>query len=404
MEIAADIGYPLTPASEIADRIRRLQAQLATADLDGVLVVQNVDLLYFTGTMQNAHLYVPREGEAAMFVFKTLSRAQAESPLRDIVPLRSPKELPALLAERGHRPMRLGLEMDVLPASSYLNYQRIFSGLQLADGWPAIRATRMVKSGWEVACLERAAAISDAMIAAVQGVLKPGVSELVAAAAGEYAGRLAGHGYNVRMRGLNNELAAAFVSSGPNGAIPTAFLTCNGGLGLSPAYGQGASNRLIQANEPILTDYVGLYNGYIADQTRTLVLDHLPADLQRAYQATVQVQEAMVAVLKLGVLASEVYRVGLAAASELGYAAHLQGFGEQQVAFIGHAVGLELNEWPAIAKGVDEPLQAGMVIALEPKLAFVGRGMVGVENSWLLTDGAPRRLTNLSETVGDIAG
>lgn len=398
-----DIPYLLTPASEIVARIARLQARLAEAGLDGALLVQNVDLLYFSGTMQNAHLYVPMQGEPALFVWKSLTRARRESPLRDIVALRSPRDLPALLAERGYAPKRVGLELDVLAVNQYRSYERAFAGVEFADCWPLIRSVRQVKSGWEVQQIERAAAISSAMIREVRDALRPGVTELEAAAAGEYAGRRMGHEYLVRMRGLNNDLDVGYASSGPTGSYATAMLSCNGGLGLSPSHAQGASWRRIGVGEPLLADFVGLYNGYLADQTRTLCIGTLPNELQRAYDATVQIQNAMVAALRPGHTAEEVYNIGVALAAELGYGENIQGHGEQQVNFIGHGVGLELNDWPAIAKGVTEPLQAGMVIALEPKLAFPGVGMVGIENTWLVNEGAPRQLTTLPEEILSVA-
>ncbi len=394
-----DIPYPLTPAEEIASRIARLQAGLGEAGLDGALLVQNVDLHYFSGTMQNAHLYVPAAGEAALFVWKSLSRARHESPLRDVVTLRSPRDLPKLLAERGYTPKRVGLELDVISVNQFRSYERAFVGVELADCWPIIRSVRLIKSAWEVLQIERAGEISSAQIGAVLNALQPGVTELEAAAAGEYAGRVLGHEYVVRMRGLNNDLDVGYASSGPTGAYATGMLTCNGGLGLSPSHAQGASWRRIGHGEPVLADFVGLYNGYLADQTRTLCMGELPELLQRAYAATRQIHDAMVAALRPGHTAEEVYNIGVALAAELGYAENIQGNGEQQVSFIGHGVGLELNEWPAIAQGVSEPLQAGMVIALEPKLAFPGIGMVGIENTWLVTDGQPHRLTTLPEEL-----
>jgi Xaa-Pro dipeptidase len=403
LALLQDIPYPLTPATEIAARIDRLQARLAEAGLDGALLVQNVDLHYFSGTMQNAHLYVPAAGEAALFVWKSLTRAQRESPLRDVVALRSPRDLAGLLAERGYMPKQVGLELDVLAVNQYRGYERAFSEVEFADCWPLIRSVRMVKSGWEVQQIERAAQISSAMIMAVRDALRPSVTELEVAAAGEYAGRRMGHEYLVRMRGLNNDLDVGYASSGPSGAYATAMLSCNGGLGLSPAHAQGASWRRIGAGEPLLADFVGLYNGYLADQTRTLCIGTLPNELQRAYAASVQIQNAMVAALRPGHTAEEVYNIGVGLAAELGYGANIQGHGEQQVSFIGHGVGLELNDWPAIAKGLTEPLQAGMVIALEPKLAFPGVGMVGIENTWLVTDGAPRPLTTLPQEILSVA-
>ena len=94
------------------------------------MLVQSVDLYYFTGTTQNAHLVVPAEGEPVLLVRRTLERARAESPLERIEALRSLRDLAAALDGAGVSGGRLGFELDVLPALRYLDYAKRLSGLR----------------------------------------------------------------------------------------------------------------------------------------------------------------------------------------------------------------------------------------------------------------------------------
>ena len=76
-----------TPKSELESRIHKLQVHLAANDLDGALILQNADLFYFSGTIQQSHLYVPVEGQPLLMTRKSLARARQESALDNVVPL-----------------------------------------------------------------------------------------------------------------------------------------------------------------------------------------------------------------------------------------------------------------------------------------------------------------------------
>ena len=73
-----------------------------------------------------------------------------------------------------------------------------------------------------------------------------------------------------------------------------------------------------------------------------------------------------------------------------------------KTSFIGHGIGLELNEPPFIADGHDYPLEEGMTFALEPKMVFVGEGAVGTENTYLVTARGVRKLTPAPEDLVEI--
>jgi Xaa-Pro aminopeptidase len=162
-----------TPQSEIDQRIEKLRKQLEENNIGAALLVQRADLLYFAGSVQEAHLYVPVDGEPILMIFRSLDRAIAESSLRRIVPLDSPRAIPDLLDQYGYKvPPVIGMELDVLPANLYFSYQRLFEEKNLVDISHLIRLVRAIKSPYEVDLMRRAAEGSDQVAACVTGAVK----------------------------------------------------------------------------------------------------------------------------------------------------------------------------------------------------------------------------------------
>ena len=150
-----------TPKSEIDQRIEKFQKQLAENNIDAALIVQRADLFYFSGTAQEAHLWVPLDGEPILMVFKSFERAIAESPLSRIAPLESPKAIPEILRQYDYNlPQTIGLELDVLPANLYFNYQQLFADSKLVDVSHFVRLVRSIKSPYEIEMIRRAAGLA----------------------------------------------------------------------------------------------------------------------------------------------------------------------------------------------------------------------------------------------------
>ena len=168
-----------TPQSEINQRIKKLRTRLAENNIGAALLVQRADLLYFAGSIQEAHLYVPADDEPILMVFKSFDRAIAESSLSRIVPLASPKAVPDILAQYGYKvPPVIGMELDVLPANLYFTYQRLFEEKNLVDISHWIRLVRAIKSPYEIDLMRRAAKLSDQVAACVPELLREGMTEL----------------------------------------------------------------------------------------------------------------------------------------------------------------------------------------------------------------------------------
>jgi Xaa-Pro dipeptidase len=389
---------PPPPADEIDRRIAAFQAGLRRGGVDGALIVQSADLVYLSGTAQNAHLVVPAEGDPLLLVRRDFERARDESALRRIEPFASLRGLPAALASTGlGERARLGLELDVLPAASYLRYRELLPGADLVDCMPALWSARSRKSAWELARIGAACEQTRLAMELAPELLVPGRLECDVLSELGHHMRLHGHEGTIRFRGINSEFLYGQVLSGENGAVPGPTDTPLHGPGLSSAQGRGPSRRALRDGDVVLIDLSGLSEGYVSDQTRTFFVGRADPALLAAYDTCRRMLAECAALLRPGTAGSAVYERAAEIAAEAGYAERFMGAGDGRVRFVGHCIGLELNEPPYLAHGYGQPLEEGNVAAIEPKLAFPGLGAVGVENSYLVGPSGPVQLTGATE-------
>ncbi|MFZ5827502.1 MAG: M24 family metallopeptidase [Bacillota bacterium] len=386
----------LTPRSELDQRVARLQAILAQQSLDGALLHGTTNLFYFSGTAQQAHLWVPARGRALLLVRRILDRARRESALEVIEPLSSLRELAGHLGGA----TRIGMELDIMPVPQYGLYQRSLPGVEIADVGGAIRALRAVKSPYEVERIRAAARVADATFATVKGALKEGITELELSVIAEAAERRGGTQGHVRWHAVSGfECPPVLLLAGESGLAFSFSDTPFAGEGLTPAVPYGASRRVIERHMPVCLDYPTQVDGYVHDQTRTLAIGGLDAELTRAYGVCRQVLAMIEAEARPGVTGEQLWERSLAIAREAGLEEHFMGYGENRVRFIGHGVGLELDELPVLAPRQQMALEPGHVIAVEPKFFFPGKGAVGLENTYLVTNSGLERLSLSGEEL-----
>lgn len=388
-----------TPKSEVDARIQLFQTTLDQMGIDGALIIHHTNLFYLSGTSQSAHLFIPRSGQPILMVRKSFVRASQESPLAEIVDVKSIKAIPELLVEKGYSLDAIGLELDVIPYNTWQLYKKNFKDTHFSDISEALKRIRTIKSPFEVDLLQRACGVLDQVFAEVPTMVREGMTEIELASLFEAGMRRRGYGGCSKMRAFNQDFFMGNVTTGSSGAAPTYFDGPVGGCGLTPANNpHGAGWKTIGRGEVIYIDYTCVINGYTADGARMFVIGDVSPQLRQAHAAALTIQEALVAMIKPGLLCEEVYARSVELAAELGLEEHFMGIGNDRVRFIGHGVGLELDEYPIFAKGVKMPLAVGMTFALEPKFVFA-EGAIGTENTFVLTEDGPRALTKASEEI-----
>lgn len=389
-----------TPAAEIDHRIQKLKRHLDKNNLQGAFILQRSDLFYFTGTVQDAYLYVPTDGDPILFVIKDLERSMRESPIERIVSLQHVNELPKQLHGVGHSLTgNIGMELDVVPVNIYYKYKSLFPDAEFTDISVAIRTVRAIKSVYEIELMQKAADFLDQLLMAMKTLLREDIPEIELAGMMEAKARKLGHQGIVRMRAWGNEMFYGHLATGPSAAVPSFLLSPTGCQGLNPSVAQGASFKPIRKNEPVLFDYVFASDGYLMDKTRIFAMGQLPDWLLAGHEAMLEIERKIVSVARPGVPVGNLYEQAITLASELGYADNFLGTGDRRIRFVGHGVGIELDEYPFIAKGQRMKLEEGMVFALEPKLIFPGVGVVGIENTFLVTDTGLKQFGGIEKNI-----
>ena len=381
--------------TEAMQRVTTMQAQLQAKGVDGALFIFPIDVFYFSGTRQNSTLWIPTAGEPVLMVRKSLSRARVESVLTDIRPFPSSKEFPALFGEEVRK---IGFTFDVAPVQQLNYYSKLLPGREFVDISAVNREVRSVKSAYELEQLRKSGTSLCSIFAQVPQFLVAGMRELDLAAEFERRLRISGNEGYVRMRAFNQELYGGLALSA--GAASYGFFDgAVTGRGLSNASPQGASQQVIGRNEPVFLDYTGVFNGYITDMTRMFVIGTLDPELQRAFDLSLEIQKHLQTALKPGAICEELFQQAVEIAEKGGLGAHFMGMPGEQAKFVGHGVGLELDEFPVLAQGFKVPLQAGQTIAIEPKFVFPDKGVIGIENTFAVSENGGEKITDIDDRI-----
>ena len=394
------------PTSELDARQQELGRLLAKAGLPGALIQHPVDLYYYAGGRQNASMFIPAQHAGGsieaggngpvLFVRRSLKRAHHEGGGSDcpheVIPFPSMSVFAEHLANRGVEAAPC-LQFGEVPKTYSDRFVNALAPLGAClDATQVIHAQREVKSVWEQKQMDSAADVQLRMFEAVQAVGGEGVTELELVAAAEAVSRSEGFGGHVQMRRYPLQCDRGVIVAGRAGGIPSFFDSAVGGTGAHPLNGMGSGFTRIKSNEPVLVDLVHAHRGYIVDMTRMFVAGSLDESWISRLEDMVAVKDTVVDVLDRGGMCSEAWNEGIMLAEELGHTDHLMGMAPDQSRFLGHSVGLQLDESPVVAAGFDRPLPIGATMAIEPKVVH-GEGSIGTEDTWIRDEEGMRPIT-----------
>jgi Xaa-Pro aminopeptidase len=290
------------------------------------------------------------------------------------------------------------LEGDELSFNEYNRLASLFPDAEVVNGTPIIRQARSIKTDMEIEMFRRSGIAHTNAYNKIPSVYRPGMTDREFSIEIERLMRLEGNLGIFRVFGQSMEIFMGSVLAGDNAATPSPFDFALGGQGLNPALPVGANGTPLKEGYSVMVDMGGNFNGYMGDMSRVFSIGKLTQEAYDAHQLCLDVQNEVVEMAKPGVVCEDLYNKAIEMVTAAGYADRFMGTA-QQARFIGHGIGLEINEMPVIAPRMKMELEPGMVFALEPKIVIPGVGPVGVENSWAVNAEGLEKLTNCAEEI-----
>jgi len=386
-----------TPASELKARMasfcRLMDEQ--NPDWQMAMIFSKVNLLYFTGTMSEGMLVVERDRGATYWVRRSYERALHESEFESIKPMGSYRDA---AADYNNIPATVYLETEFVPLAMFNRVQKYFPFESFKPLDFQLSMTRAVKSAWELNFMEQAGKIHQRVLEEkVPELLREGMSEADLAAELYEVMVKEGHHGIARFAMHDTDIVVAQLGFGTSSLIPTNFDGPGGNRGLNAAVPSlGNRERKLKKGDLVFVDMGLGVNGYHSDKTMTYMFGSpLSVEVQAIHQQCVDIQNRVADLLKPGNTPENIYETIMESLSPE-FKQNFMGFGNRQVKFLGHGIGLTVDELPVLAKGFKMPLQENMVFAVEPKKGIEGVGMVGIENSFVVTPEGGRSISGTS--------
>lgn len=366
----------LWPRDEYDTRLGRIRHEMEATSLDAILLSDNANIYYLTGRVFAGYAYIPLKGMPVYFV-----RRPVELEGDGIVYIRKPEEITESIGISA--PATIGLELDVTPYSAVTRLEKLFPGSELKNASPVMRAVRAVKTPLALKMLRESGAKHTRVYKRIPGLFSEGMSDYELQVSIEHLSRLQGCLGQFRISGDTMELYMGNVLAGRNADSPSPYDFAMGGAGMDPSLPVGADGTLITPGSTVMVDINGNYNGYMTDMTRVFALGTLEPLAVKAHQCSIDIHRALCSMMRPGTPAKALWEK----AEEIVMSADLKPYymgHRQHAGFIGHGVGIEINELPVIAPRSRDMLQEGNVIALEPKFVIPEVGAVGIENTYIV--------------------
>ncbi|MFX0184837.1 MAG: M24 family metallopeptidase [Candidatus Hodarchaeota archaeon] len=376
------IAYAKTRQSEIESRIKRLRNRLQQEELDGALVLSIPELYYYSGVGSDGAVYIPIEGDPIHLVKRNLPLVKINSLLANIQNFGRQSKLFDTLDIK--IPSRIMIEKDVLSASFVNFLLQNSKDIELIDGSSIFRQIRSIKSAFEVELIEQAANLVDQSFGYCIEIANPEMTEIELAAQLDSWLLERGHSGYITTRAFNAALLhySYVISSGSS--IMNIHFTPISGHGLSLKYPYGPSRQKLGKNRPFFVDTCGNNQGYISDTTRTFICGHFDKETLNQLESLSQVKEYLQKKLRPKVNLGNLYHEIMDLSKELKIYDYFMGTESDKSAFLGHGVGLELDELPILyRKGSD--LLEGNVLACEPKFFIPNQKVLGIEDTYSIT-------------------
>ena len=349
-------------------RLERLRQRLVDEGLDAILITTPANRRYMSGFTGSAGTLIISQDRAILATdFRYWEQVEKQAPQFELIKIKGKFTalLPDLVNELGIH--QIGFESKDVTVDMHRNLtEALPDGVEFVTTSDVVEKLRAVKDKDELAALRRAIALADATYAHIADFLQSGMTER------QVAWELESF---MRTHGAEKVAFDIIVAAGPSGAMPHAR----------------ATDRAIQAGEPVVMDLGAVVDGYCSDLTRTVVLGEADGRYKEVYEIVLQAQKAALRDIRPGMTGQVADAIAREVITEAGYG---EAFGHG----LGHGVGLVVHEKPGVGRLSDKDvLQAGMVFSVEPGIYLPGEFGVRIEDLVVLREDGPQTLSHAAK-------
>ena len=379
----------LLQSEEQALRLEKVRGIMNDKKIDALLISDNANKYYLTGRVFGGYIYLPLKGEPIYFVKRPVTMKGD-----GVVSIRKPEQIAESIGMVP--PATIGLELATASYSKVERLRRIFPQSELADASSVMSAARAVKTAEELEKIRISGIKQDHVYRKIPTLYTEGMTDVELQVEIERESRLEGCLGQFRINGDDMELYMGNILVGDNADVPTPYDFAMGGEGMDPSLPVGCNGTVIKPGNSVMVDVNGNYTGYMTDMTRTYYVEEIGDLARKAHECSIAICRRLAELGRPGTEAKALYEEAEKMAREAGLHEYFMGH-RQKAGFVGHGVGIEINELPVIAPRSRDILQENNVIALEPKFVIPKTGAVGVENTYVVTPDGLKPLTNTPE-------
>ncbi|MBB4036323.1 Xaa-Pro aminopeptidase [Dysgonomonas hofstadii] len=388
------MNYQEALSNDLEIRCSRLQKTMQEMDMDACVLTTAVNVFYMTGKVYNGYYYLPAEGNPIHFVKRPEGIA-----FDNTVYIRKPEQMPEELQKLNIAlPKALLLETDVISFGECARLLNTFGLIEASNASVLMRKIRSVKTSFETEQIRLCARRHEAVYKLIHSLFRRGMTDIEFQVEIEHVMRQHGSLGLFRSYGDNMDIYMGSLLAGENAEAPSPFDFALGGAGATPVIPIGASGQKIKEGQTIMVDMAGNYSPWMTDMTRVFSLGKTLDIAYDAHQVSIDIHNHIMDIVKPGVSCADLYNISMEMVKKHNLESYFMGT-KQQAKFVGHGVGLEINEPPVLTPRSKEILEPGIVFALEPKFVIPGVGAVGIENTYLVTEGGIEKLTILEEDI-----
>lgn len=380
--------------NEINFKIKKIQDLIKKKKAEACIISSSVNQFWLFGFIFDGYIFITQENEPILF-----ARRPYDLKYDNIINIRKPEQIPDVLRKLNiYLPQSILLETDYLSYTATVRLKEAIGANEIYSLSADLRNLRMYKSEYEQQLMRESANIHTQVYKLIPSLYRKGMTDLELQIEIEKEMRLHGSIGIFRAFGDNMDIFMGSILAGDNAQTASPYDYALGGEGISPLLPLGANGTQLKPGTSLMVDMAGNYKPYMDDMSRTFAIEHVPQPAYEAHKVSIDIHREIEKIVKPGINCADVYNLAIEIVKENNLHEYFMGT-KQQAKFIGHGVGLEINEPPVLTPRSKETLEKGMTFALEPKFVLPGIGAVGIENTYIVHDYGLENITLFEEDI-----